>query len=209
MAIKEHYHEVLDVLDGLFVYIFENLTSRFQQYLDAVNVQYPFEPLVFKKPTLRLEFPEAIQLLRENNVKIGDYDDFGTADEKLLGKLIKQKYGTDFYILDKFPRAVRPFYTMPDPKNPNYANAYDLFLRGEEICSGSQRVHDSDVLAKRAADLNINIEPMRDYIEAFRFGAPPHGGAGIGLERVVMLYLGLNNIRKSSMFPRDPQRLAP
>jgi len=209
MAIKEHYHEILDVLDELFIYIFENLSLRFKKYLDAVNEQYPFEPLIFKKPSLRLEYPEAIKLLREANVKIGDYDDFGTEDEKLLGRLVKQKYNTDFYILDKFPEAVRPFYSMPDPTNPLYANAYDLFLRGEEICSGSQRVHNTEVLAERAAKRKINTEPMRDYVEAFRFGAPPHGGAGIGLERVVMLYLGLNNIRKTTMFPRDPQRLTP
>ncbi len=119
------------------------------------------------------------------------------------------QYHTDFYILDKFPLAVRPFYTMPDPNNPTYSNSYDMFMRGEEILSGAQRIHDAAMLTERATLHNISLDMIKPYIDSFRYGCPPHAGGGIGLERVTMLYLGLDNIRKTSLFPRDPKRLNP
>jgi aspartyl-tRNA synthetase len=132
-----------------------------------------------------------------------------TAQERTLGELVKQKYDTDFYILHKYPAGARPFYTMPDPSNPDYSNSFDIFIRGEEIISGAQRIHDVDLLTKRAVECGIEVPTIQAYIDAFKYGALPHGGCGVGLERVVMLFLGLGNIRKTSMFPRDPRRLAP
>ena len=111
--------------------------------------------------------------------------------------------------MDKYPLAVRPFYTMPDPEDPTLSNSYDVFIRGEEIVSGAQRIHDPALLVERAEHWKIPLPSIQSYVDAFKHGALPHAGGGIGLERVVMLYLGLKNIRKSSMFPRDPSRLAP
>jgi len=209
MAFNEHYHEVLDVLDQLFVFIFDNLKLRFSRELEVVRKQYPFEDLQYHRPSLRLQFKDAIALLREHGETIGDLDDINTTQEKKLGRLIKEKYKTDFYMLDKFPTSVRPFYTMEDPHDPNYTNSYDFFLRGEEILSGAQRIHDPIILENKAKSKGVRIESIQAYIDAFKYGAPPHGGGGIGLERVVMLYLGLPNIRRTSMFPRDPARLTP
>lgn len=112
-------------------------------------------------------------------------------------------------MLDKFPLAIRPFYTMPDPENPNYSNSYDFFMRGEEILSGAQRIHDAKFLEERCKAHGVDMNHIQPYIEAFKIAAPPHAGGGIGLERVVMLYMGLGNIRRSSLFPRDPKRLEP
>lgn len=148
-------------------------------------------------------------MLRENGIEMADDEDLSTPNEKLLGRLVKAKYDTDFYIMDKYPLAVRPFYTMPDPSNLMYSNSYDMFMRGEEILSGAQRVHDPDFLCERAKHHGVDLEKIKAYVDAFRYGAPPHAGGGIGLERVTMLYLGLDNIRKASMFPRDPKRLEP
>lgn len=106
---------------------------------------------------------------------------------------MKEKYGTDFYIMDKYPLAVRPFYTMPDPENPKVSNSYDLFIRGEEIVSGAQRIHDPTLLVERANAWNIPIPTIQSYIDAFKHGALPHAGGGIGLERVVMLFLGMSS----------------
>jgi len=203
-------HEVLDVLDELFITIFDGLKSQFSGELEAVRKQFPFEDLVYLKPkSLRLQYKEAIALLREAGEKIGDLEDISTPQEKKLGGIVKAKYNTDFFILDKFPAVVRTFYTMNDPVDPNYTNAYDFFLRGEEILSGGQRIHDATVLEQKAKAKGVAIETIQSYIDAFKYGAPPHGGGGIGLERVVMLYLGLGNIRRTSMFPRDPLRLTP
>jgi aspartyl-tRNA synthetase len=112
-------------------------------------------------------------------------------------------------MLHRYPMGIRPFYTMPCPDDDNYSNSFDIFMRGEEIISGAQRVHDPIMLEERAKLCGIEVETLRSYIDAFKLGVNPHGGCGVGLERVVMLFLGLDNIRKSSMFPRDPTRLTP
>lgn len=130
-----------------------------------------------------------------------------------------QKYGTDFYVLDKYPLAVRPFYTMPSPEtasNPlaeQLSNSYDFHMRGQEILSGAQRVHDAKLLQQRMRGMDPPVDPeapgLKEYVDAFRAGCPPHAGAGLGLERIVMLWLGLPNIRLATAFPRDPSRLSP
>ncbi|KAK3106244.1 hypothetical protein FSP39_015912 [Pinctada imbricata] len=209
MTFKFHYHEVVKVIGEMFVNIFKGLRDNFKEEIGVIAKQFPSEPFKFLEPSLILEFPEAVKMLRDNGVEMGDEDDLSTPNEKLLGRLVKAKYDTDFYILDKYPLAVRPFYTMPDPNNPKYSNSYDMFMRGEEILSGAQRVHDPEFLTARAKEHGVGIESIKAYIDAFRYGAPPHAGGGIGLERVTMLYLGLDNVRKTSMFPRDPKRLTP
>lgn len=103
-----------------------------------------------------------------------------TENEKLLGRLVREKYKTDYFILDKFPLAIRPFYTMPDPVDPTLSNSYDFFMRGEEILSGAQRVHDPVVLEQRMKEVGIDPAAMQGYLDAFKLGAPPHGGGGIG-----------------------------
>uniref|UniRef100_UPI00358E69FB aspartate--tRNA ligase, cytoplasmic isoform X1 n=2 Tax=Myxine glutinosa TaxID=7769 RepID=UPI00358E69FB len=209
MVFNYHYHEVVESIADTLVQIFKGLRDNFQTEIEAVKKQYPAEPFRFLEPTLRLEFQEGIAILRDAGIEIGDEDDLSTPNEKLLGRLIKEKYDTDFYILDKYPLAVRPFYTMPDPNNPRISNSYDMFMRGEEILSGAQRVHDPELLTERARHHGIDLEKIKAYIDSFRYGAPPHAGGGIGLERVTMLYLGLPNIRQTSLFPRDPKRLTP
>ncbi|CAG8489169.1 11578_t:CDS:10 [Scutellospora calospora] len=195
MAFEEHYHEVLDILDELFVFIFDGLKTRFASEIETVKRQYPSTNFEYLPKTLRLDFKEAVQLLRDH--------------ERFLGKLIKEKYNTDFYIIDKFPLAVRPFYTMQDPYDKNYSNSYDFFMRGQEILSGAQRIHDPTLLEEHAKELGVDLRSIQPYVDSFKRGAPPHAGGGIGLERVVMLYLNLDDIRRCSLFPRDPKRLEP
>lgn len=213
MAFEEHYDEVIDVLSELFIFIFSELKKRYGNDIATVRKQYPVEE--FKLPKdgkmVKLPFSEGVKLLREAGKDVGDYEDLSTENEKLLGKIVREKYDTDFYILDKFPLAVRPFYTMPDPENPNYSNSYDFFMRGEEILSGAQRIHDPEFLKQRMAAHEVDPESLglKDYVDAFAYGAPPHAGGGIGLERVVMFFLDLKNIRRASLFPRDPRRLRP
>mmetsp|Transcript_7627 Transcript_7627/g.8078 ORF Transcript_7627/g.8078 Transcript_7627/m.8078 type:complete len:607 (+) Transcript_7627:147-1967(+) len=209
MAIYEHYYEALEVMGEMFHYMFDGIRDRFQHELVLISQQYPFEPLQYQRPPLRITFAEGIALLKADGVNAPEEEDISTTDEKRLGAIVKEKYGVDFYIMDKYPLAVRPFYTMPDPENPKLSNSYDLFIRGEEIVSGAQRVHDVNLLIERATALGIPISSIQSYVDSFKHGAVPHAGGGIGLERVVMLYLGLKNIRKTSMFPRDPSRLTP
>lgn len=209
MEIKKHYSEVMDIVDHLFVAMFDHLNENCQKELDAVGKQYPFEPLKYLRNTLRLTFQEGVQMLKEAGVEVDPLGDFNTEAERRLGQLVFEKYGTQFYILHRYPLAVRPFYTMPSPDDRAYSNSFDVFIRGEEIISGAQRVHVPEFLAERAEACGIEVKTISTYIDSFRYGAPPHGGFGVGLERVVMLFCNLNNIRKTSLFPRDPQRIAP
>jgi len=118
MAFNEHYHEVLDLFDGLFTNLFQRLETECKEEIEVIHRQFPCAPFRYRVPSLRLTFPEAIALLREHGKEIADLEDFDTPTEKFLGQLVKEKYDTDFYMLDKFPLGVRPFYTMPDPENP-------------------------------------------------------------------------------------------
>ncbi|VDM54449.1 unnamed protein product [Angiostrongylus costaricensis] len=209
MAFNFHYHEVLQTIGSVLISVFKGLQSQYADEIEAVGRQYPAEPFEFCEPALVLTYPEALAMLREDGVEIGDEDDLSTPVEKHLGRIVKKKFKTDFFILDKFPLAVRPFYTMPDPHDSRYSNSYDMFMRGEEILSGAQRIHDAEFLIERAKHHNIELDKIRAYIDSFRYGCPPHAGGGIGLERVTMLFLGLQNVRLASMFPRDPKRITP
>ncbi|KAI3468450.1 hypothetical protein Pfo_025113 [Paulownia fortunei] len=209
MEIKEHYSEVMDIVDRLFVAMFDSLNEKCSKELEAINKQYPFEKLKYLRKTLRLTFEEGVQMLKEAGVEIDPFGDLNTESERKLGQLVLEKYHTEFYILHRYPLAVRPFYTMPCHDDPNYSNSFDVFIRGEEIISGAQRVHVPELLTERAQACGIDVRTISTYIDSFRYGAPPHGGFGVGLERVVMLFCALNNIRKTSLFPRDPQRIAP
>lgn len=118
MAFKYHYHEVLDVISGSLTEMFRQLRDFYAADIAAVNQQYKVEPFKFLDPPLRLEYSQGVQMLRDVGIEMGDEEDLSTPNEKLLGRLVRAKYDTDFYILDKFPLAIRPFYTMPDPNNP-------------------------------------------------------------------------------------------
>ena len=229
MSIYEHYYEVLDLFSKLMAHIFETIETNHKAELEIISQVYPFEPFLYlKEAALRLTFAEGIALLREAGVgpeKQGDFDDLSTENEKLLGDIVLDKYKTDFFIMDKYPLSIRPFYTQPDPttfKDPkcpphqHLSNSFDMFMRGQEITSGAQRIHDHKLLMDRVIFCHKSPghggpkpESIQAYLDAFKYGAYPHGGGGIGLERVAMLYLNLSNIRKVSMFPRDPSRLAP
>ncbi|AMD22607.1 HHL163Wp [Eremothecium sinecaudum] len=213
VAFEEHYHEVVDLLSDLFVFMFTELKTRCADEIAIVRKQYPVEE--FKLPKdgkmVKIDYAEGIAMLRAAGKEIDDLEDLSTENEKFLGALVREKYDTDFYILDKFPLEIRPFYTMPDPKDSRYSNSYDFFMRGEEIMSGAQRVHDPELLKERMRHHGLTPEDpgFKDYCDAFTYGCPPHAGGGIGLERIVMFYLGLKNIRRATLFPRDPKRLRP
>ncbi|KAI5121826.1 hypothetical protein M0805_003260 [Coniferiporia weirii] len=212
MTIEEHYHEVMELLDQLFLSIFRNLREKCQKEIETVGRQFPaeeFKWLEGPQGTLKLTFAQAVDLLVEDGVDRSVLDDINTENEKRLGRIVKKKYETDYFIIDKFPMELRPFYTMPDATDPKLSNSYDFFMRGEEILSGAQRVHDPQLLAEQMKSKGVDPESMKGYMDGFRLGCPPHGGGGIGLERVLMLFLKLNNIRRATLFPRDPKRLEP
>ncbi|GMM31908.1 aspartate--tRNA ligase [Martiniozyma asiatica (nom. inval.)] len=211
MAIDEHYHETVDTLADMFIFIFTQLKSRYAKEIAQIRKQYPVEEFLIPEKMVKIHYKDGVKMLQDAGKEQGEHEDLSTENEKFLGKLVREKYKTDFFILDKFPLSVRPFYTMPDPEDPNYSNSYDFFMRGEEILSGAQRIHDAELLRERmrAHEVDPEDDGVKDYVNAFTYGCPPHAGGGIGLERVLMFFLDLKNIRRASLFPRDPKRLRP
>ena len=215
MAIEEHYHECLDTIDAVIKNIFSIVYGRYRREVDIIKEQFPSEDLVWLEKTPVIPFAEGVKMLNdsgwldEDGKPTSPLEDLATRSEIRLGQLVKEKYKTDYYILDKFPRSARPFYTMPDPTDERYTNSFDIFVRCQEIVSGSQRIHESKMLEENMRKVGIDPADMDEYMEGFRWGAPPHAGAGIGLERIVMLILQLGNIRLASMFFRDPKSFPP
>ncbi|ETN36279.1 aspartate-tRNA(Asn) ligase [Cyphellophora europaea CBS 101466] len=217
MVFNNHYHEVLSFGENLIVHILTTLQKEYAREIATIQRIYPRagDFRIKDNKALRLKYADGIALLKEAGVDTSEQDrfetDLSTAMEKQLGKIIREKYDTDFYVLDEFPMAVRPFYTKAHPTDPNLSNSYDFFMRGEEIMSGAQRINEASELEQsmRAKGVDPNAEGFKDYIDAFRQGCRPHAGGGLGLNRIVQFFLGLDNVRQATPFPRDPQRLRP
>ncbi|KAJ1439673.1 aspartate-tRNA ligase [Ochromonadaceae sp. CCMP2298] len=209
MSIQFHYNEALEVIHHMFRHIFTGLEERYAEELKIIRLQYPSEPVTFTDKPLTIHWPQGMAMLKEAGHEVDELGDLTGAHELALGGLVKAQYGADFFALDQYPVGIRPFYTMPSQSNPLLSNSYDLFIRGQEICSGAQRCHIPDLLEQRIVEKGLELAPLQSYVDSFRHAVSPHAGAGIGLERVVFLYLGLDNVRKASMFPRDPNRCSP
>ncbi|CCF32211.1 aspartyl-tRNA synthetase [Colletotrichum higginsianum] len=203
MKIHKHYHEIIKVLDQTLKNIFAAVHSMPE--LKIIRERFPSEDLVWLDETPIIPFPEGLQMLRDDGRDVAD-EDLSTPDEIRLGELVKEKYGTDYYILDKFPANARPFYTHK-AEDPFWTNSFDIFVRGQEICTGGQRINDPEELRKNMAEKGISEDDMAEYLTAFDLGAPPHGGAGLGLDRVVFLLLNLGDVRYGTLFYRDPKSL--
>lgn len=218
MEIEESYEEVRAMLEGVLLHIFRGLRDRCADQIALVRTVYPSEDFLLPEPgkEVRLTFAQGQALLRAEGPaefrNVSDEEDMSTPQEKALGALVRAKYGTDFYVLDKFPEGARPFYAAEDPEDERLTNAFDFFMRGQEILSGGQRLHDPAQLEARIRKKGIDpASPgIKEYVDVFRSaGVPPHGGGGIGLDRVVAWYLNLPSVHLASYYPRTPKRLLP
>jgi len=138
-----------------------------------------------------------------------DMKDFDPTEEELLGKYAKKELGSDFLFVTHYPSKKRPFYTMDDPNDPEYTLSFDLLFRGLEITSGGQRIHDYEEQVEKMVKCGMDPSQFETYLMLHKYGAPPHGGLGIGLERLTMHLLGAKNVRETTMFPRDINRVTP
>jgi nondiscriminating aspartyl-tRNA synthetase len=155
-------------------------------------------------------FPEAQELLEQRyGVACRGEPDLAPEHERLLGRWAQETYGSDFLFVTGYPTAKRAFYTHPNPSEPYFSNSFDLLFRGLELVSGGQRLHRYADYEAVMRERGMAPEPFAEYLKAFRFGMPPHGGFAIGLERFLMQLLGLPNLRLATLFPRDMNRLTP
>jgi aspartyl-tRNA synthetase len=136
----------------------------------------------------------------------GDLDPEG---ERLLSSLITERHGHEFVFVTEYPVDIRPFYHLRPANNPHVTASFDLLWKGIEITTGAQREHRYDVLVAQAQEMGMELEPLRTYLDSFRYGTPPHGGLGAGLNRMIMVMLGLDNIREATFLFRGPHRLHP
>ena len=135
--------------------------------------------------------------------------DFAPEEEKWLGEYFKREYGSPIVFVTHYPSVKRPFYAMDDPENPEYTLSFDMLLNGLEVTTGGQRIHDYAEQVKKMQDRGMDIEEFEDYLTMHKYGMPPHGGMGLGLERIVENILGLETIKQATAFPRDRDRLRP
>ncbi len=154
-----------------------------------------------------MTYDEAIELMKKNKIKINKGDDFTPEVEKKLGELYPD---TAVFVYD-WPTNCRAFYVMPkeEKADAEYTEGFDCIYKGLEISSGGQRINIPDLLIARIKKKTLDPKNFKDYIDSFRYGAPPHAGWSIGLERMTLLICGLDNIREATMFPRDRDRLTP
>ena len=165
-------------------------------------------PKVDQIPQVR--FDDAKRLVSEKyNRDIRNPYDLEPEEEVLIGKYFKEEYDSDFVFVTHYPTKKRPFYAMEDPTDRTFTLSFDLLFRGIEITTGGQRIHDYAELLKKIEDRGMTTEGMEHYLMIFKYGMPPHGGLGIGLERLTMKLLGEDNVRETTLFPRDLNRLEP
>lgn len=202
----ENHFEVMAMVQTTLAGIFQLLANSYSSELTRLNVELPNVPT----PIPYIHFAEAQELIwRRHGVDVRGEADLSPQDERWLGAWARQEHNSDFLFVVGYPMVKRPFYTHPDPSNPTYSNSFDLLFRGTELITGGQRLHlYADYLAA-LEKANLPVEPFKSYLEAFRYGMPPHGGFAIGLERLLMQLLGLPNIRLTTLFPRDQKRLVP
>ncbi len=167
-------------------------------------------PILCRPPFPSLHFTEALELLAAAfGPAVRSEPDLAPAHERWLGEWALREHGSDFLFVTGFPIAKRPFYTHPDPERPMFSNSFDLLFRGLEIVTGGQRLNRPEQYEVAMAARSIDPAPFSGYLEAFRFGMPPHGGFALGVERWVQQLVGANNLRETTLFPRDINRIAP
>jgi aspartyl-tRNA synthetase len=196
--------DVIKVIEGLVVAMINGIKEDCRRELDILNREIP-EP---KTPFLMLRYDDALQKLEDCGMRVTFGEDLTTEAEKRLGEVMKEE-GHDLYFITKYPLEIKPFYTMPDSEDPTHSNSFDLEYKGREIVSGSQRVSEYELLLERIKEKGLAPENFKSYLSAFKYGMPPHGGFGLGIERFLVLLLGLPNIREAVLFPRDRKRLEP
>lgn len=209
--IHDHF-TVMQLITQLINGILQHLQSCYASELAALNVQIPQTSLDAEKQTYpHIHFHAAQVMLTE---KYGVTDALGEPDlspehERILGKWALETHGSDYLFVVGYPSKKRPFYTHPDPADPTYTNSFDLLFRGTELISGGQRLHLYEDYVTAIERSGYPLDAFESYLEAFKYGMPPHGGFAIGLERFVMQLLQLDNIRLATLFPRDINRLTP
>jgi len=204
MGFIDGMEDIMDELERTMKHIFRNIGEACVTELSLYGESVPDDVAI---PRIRLL--EAEKILRAEYGKELENHDIDGEGERMICEYVKKTFGSDLVFLTHYPTALRPFYSMPSPEDPASTETFDLLFRGVEIASGGQRIHEADRLTENIRAFGFDPDDFKDYVDIFRYGAPPHGGWGLGSERIVQKILGLGSIKEAVLYPRDVKRLTP
>ena len=205
MGYIDGFEDIMAMETGFLQYTMELLKKEYTRELQILNIEVPKTDNI---PAVR--FDEIKRLVSEKyDRKIKNPFDLEPEEETLISRYAKEEWDADFVFVTHYPSKKRPFYAMDDPEDPTYTLSFDLLFRGMEITTGGQRIHDYHELLAKMEKRGMTDEGMEQYLSAFKHGMPPHGGLGIGMERLTMKMMNEDNVRETTLFPRDLSRLEP
>lgn len=212
MGFINSFEDLMELEARMFKYMFKVLNEQYAPELEMYLGKDARLPELTDFPKIR--FIEAKQLFAdahpgEQGKRSLLEPDFAPEEEKWLGEYFLKEYGAPIVFVTHYPSVKRPFYAMEDPADPKYTLSYDMLLNGLEVTTGGQRIHDYDAQVAKMKSRGMDISGFEDYLTMHKYGMPPHGGMGLGLERIVQNILGLDNIKQATAFPRDRDRLRP
>lgn len=206
MSYVNGVEDVMQFEENLLAYAIGEVAKKHgEKVKELLNVDIVVPTVPFPRITMK----EAYKVLRSLNIDIKDGEDFTKEQEVALCDYMEKKNGHQFFFVKEYPTKVRAFYTMAKEDEPEYSKSYDLYFKDVEITSGAQREHRPDVLKRQIEERGIDPTPMTDYINFFKNGCPPHGGFGLGLDRLLMLLLDLPSLKEAMYIFRGPDRLNP
>ena len=212
MGFINSFEELMELEARMFQYMFNVLNEQYAPELEMYLGRDARLPELTKFP--KIKFMEAKQLFADNHP--GEQGkrallepDFAPEEEKWLGEYFLKEYNSPIVFVTHYPTVKRPFYAMEDPQDPKFTLSFDMLLNGLEVTTGGQRIHDYAEQVEKMKKRGMDVEQFEDYLTMHKYGMPPHGGMGLGLERIVQNILGLDNIKQATAFPRDRDRLRP
>ena len=203
----DSHEDVMNFEQRLLARMLKDVSDKFQ---DAIRSTFGVDVIVPRLPFPRIKLADAIEIVERSGHKIertdGDLDPEG---ERRIAEYVQNEHGHQFVFLTDYPATVRPYYHMRHPEDSTLTKSFDLVWKGLEITTGAQREHRYDTLVNQAIEKGLELPPLQFYLDFFRYGIPPHGGFGMGLTRVLMILLGLKNVREVTFLYRGPNRLSP
>ena len=205
MGFIDSFEDVMAVEARFMVYLFDFLKKNYALELEEIGVELPEI-----KQIPQFKFVEAKKIVAEKyGREFRNSNDLDPEEERLIGEYVKEEYGSPLVFVTHYPSKKRPFYAMDDPEDPKYTLSFDLLLNGAEVTTGGQRIHDYRTQVDKMLARGMDPDEFKDFLMIHKYGMPPHGGLGIGLERLAMKLLEVDNIRTVTAFPRDMGRINP
>jgi aspartyl-tRNA synthetase len=205
MAFIADERDVMRVEEGMVAHVIRTVRTECAEELGSLEVELE----VPKTPFPELNFPEIYDILSSEGKSLPRGEDLDEEGKDLLAAHSREKFGSDFFFVNRFPYAPKPFYIMKVDDQPEFARSTDLQFGSLELSSGGQREHRHEKILEQIAEKGMEAESLKWFTEPFRYGVPPHGGYSFGIERFVAKLLKLESIKEAVLFPRDPERLIP